>query len=149
MYPPSDRPAMIARPTPASVEHRGHVVNGRFVRIERRIVGRVGAVVAAHVPRDHVVAVRQLLRLTLPHSRAGAVAMREQNGWPGAMLLVVDAHAIAIEIRHSQLILARLVIQTARRNEMSTSEIVGSIGVALLLIAFFMNSFAMIDSRSL
>jgi hypothetical protein len=32
---------------------------------------------------------------------------------------------------------------------MSTSEIVGSIGVALLLIAFFMNSFAMIDSRSL
>ena len=32
---------------------------------------------------------------------------------------------------------------------MSTSEIVGSIGVTLLLIAFFMNSFAMIDSRSL
>ncbi len=32
---------------------------------------------------------------------------------------------------------------------MSTSEIVGSIGVTLLLIAFFMNSFALLDSRSL
>jgi uncharacterized membrane protein len=31
---------------------------------------------------------------------------------------------------------------------MSTSEITGSIGVTLLLIAFFMNSFAMLDSDS-
>ena len=32
---------------------------------------------------------------------------------------------------------------------MSPSEIVGSIGVTMLLIAFFMNSFRMIDSGSL
>ena len=31
---------------------------------------------------------------------------------------------------------------------MATSEITGSLGVALLLIAFFMNSFAMLDSDS-
>jgi hypothetical protein len=31
---------------------------------------------------------------------------------------------------------------------MSISQIVGTIGVALLLIAFFMNSFAMLDSDS-
>lgn len=31
---------------------------------------------------------------------------------------------------------------------MSISEITGSIGVALLLIAFFMNSFSMLDSDS-
>ncbi|MGH7925342.1 MAG: CBU_0592 family membrane protein [Candidatus Binatus sp.] len=31
---------------------------------------------------------------------------------------------------------------------MSTSEIIGSLGVTLLLIAFFMNSFAMLDSDS-
>ena len=31
---------------------------------------------------------------------------------------------------------------------MSVSEIAGSIGVALLLVAFFMNSFAMLDSDS-
>jgi hypothetical protein len=31
---------------------------------------------------------------------------------------------------------------------MSISQVVGTIGVALLLIAFFMNSFAMLDSDS-
>ena len=60
----------------ASVEDCGHIVDGCFVRIERRIVGRVGAVVAAHIPRDQMVAVRQRVQLTLPHARAGAVSVR-------------------------------------------------------------------------
>src|ERR1700735_3877727 len=59
----------------ASVEHSGHIVNGCFMRVERRIVGRVGAVVAAHVPCDQMVAVRQRVQLTLPHARAGAVSL--------------------------------------------------------------------------
>ncbi len=82
----------------ASVEHRRHVVDGRLVRIERRIVGRIGAVVPAHVPRDHVIAVRQRVHLTLPHARAGAVSVREQHGRSRAVLFVVDAYAVAIEI---------------------------------------------------
>src|ERR1700722_11540247 len=70
------------------------------MRIELGIIGRVGAVMPAHVPRDYVIAAGKRFHLSRPHPGARAIAMREQDGRALTALLVINIDSIAIEIRH-------------------------------------------------
>lgn len=89
----------------AGVEHRGHVGDRGLVGIALQLLGRIRAVMTAHVPGDEVVVIGKRLHLPTPHSRAGAVAMTQQYRGTCSAFLVIDAHTVAIEIRHSARIL--------------------------------------------
>src|ERR1700691_1591155 len=79
MKPPSDNPPNDGALSPAYVEDRRHIGHRALVRVEHRIIRRIGAVVPAHIPCDYVIAIRERGHLAGPHPRARAIAVREEN----------------------------------------------------------------------
>src|SRR5437660_12809062 len=68
-----------------------------------RGVARVSRLaVAAHVPEDHPIAVRERRDLPLPHARGRAIAVRQQEGWSGAMAFVMNADPALVDRRHDE-----------------------------------------------
>ena len=87
------------------VEQSRHVGDGVGFAVEIRVGRVVGLAVAAHVPGDEREAFRERRDLRGPHGGGGGVAVREEEGRAAAAVdFVVEAHAVAGEVWHFEVI---------------------------------------------
>ena len=85
------------------IQQRGDVGDRVLLAVGRLIRRVVALAVAAHVPQDQRVLLRQRLDLALPHLRRRRIAVGQDQRRAGAVHLVVDVDPVAVEFRHRSL----------------------------------------------